>query len=572
MADLSVQHRRWSGRPDSNRRPPAPKAGALPGCATPRSSAHYHGSGEARRTASGYNRPDASGTAERPLSVAPTSPQPVAGRWFQAPIAALASGLALTVVAVVVARVWPAGLVVAGVALVALLAYAAFRWPHAAIVLVVLSPIADRYLVAGLLPPDAVPLSHYLSEGMLLSVTVALVVRAARDDRLVAAFRHPVTALLAGLGVVALGSMLVNGVPLYVAALGMIFTLDAAVLFFLPRLVTWSRRQVVFAVGAFVALVVAAALVALAQALLSPTILGLYVVTGQFGEVYRLAAFIGDPNVFGAFITASVPFALLAATNLPSPLHRRLGIAVSFLLLLALWLTFSRGSWLALAVSTAVVLVWFGRRTVLMAAAVIALTFITANVMPRDLMVARSEGLGERPNVIGSTFSRVGAVGEGRDLRTRFVVNALPIIADHPLLGVGPGRYGGAVADILGTPVYEEYGTDEIFAVSPQLTVDNFWLHILVELGVAGVAAFVAAVAVPGLRILSTARRAVGLDRVLLGGIATGTVALAVSSLTTMLLEANSVAFLFWFLLGLGTVVAAWSTASPSVDATAEAR
>src|SRR4051812_26784227 len=27
-----------SGRPDLNRRPPAPKAGALPGCATPRSA------------------------------------------------------------------------------------------------------------------------------------------------------------------------------------------------------------------------------------------------------------------------------------------------------------------------------------------------------------------------------------------------------------------------------------------------------------------------------------------------------------------------------------------------------
>src|SRR4029079_6073847 len=27
---------RWSGRRDSNSRPPAPKAGALPGCATPR--------------------------------------------------------------------------------------------------------------------------------------------------------------------------------------------------------------------------------------------------------------------------------------------------------------------------------------------------------------------------------------------------------------------------------------------------------------------------------------------------------------------------------------------------------
>ena len=38
-ADSDEQNRRrseWSGRPDSNRRLPAPKAGALPDCATPR--------------------------------------------------------------------------------------------------------------------------------------------------------------------------------------------------------------------------------------------------------------------------------------------------------------------------------------------------------------------------------------------------------------------------------------------------------------------------------------------------------------------------------------------------------
>ena len=31
----------WSGRADLNRGPPAPKAGALPGCATPRLSFDY---------------------------------------------------------------------------------------------------------------------------------------------------------------------------------------------------------------------------------------------------------------------------------------------------------------------------------------------------------------------------------------------------------------------------------------------------------------------------------------------------------------------------------------------------
>ena len=35
------QRSKWSGRPDLNRRPPAPKAGALPGCATPRHATSY---------------------------------------------------------------------------------------------------------------------------------------------------------------------------------------------------------------------------------------------------------------------------------------------------------------------------------------------------------------------------------------------------------------------------------------------------------------------------------------------------------------------------------------------------
>src|SRR6187402_1598770 len=33
---VTPELKKWSGRLDSNQRPPAPKAGALPGCATPR--------------------------------------------------------------------------------------------------------------------------------------------------------------------------------------------------------------------------------------------------------------------------------------------------------------------------------------------------------------------------------------------------------------------------------------------------------------------------------------------------------------------------------------------------------
>ena len=40
QAEVSSERCRWSGREDLNLRPPAPKAGALPDCATPRLGVH----------------------------------------------------------------------------------------------------------------------------------------------------------------------------------------------------------------------------------------------------------------------------------------------------------------------------------------------------------------------------------------------------------------------------------------------------------------------------------------------------------------------------------------------------
>jgi len=490
------------------------------------------------------------------VSLVPPQPQPLLPRALARPVLAALLGLALLVAAAIVSRVSIVGLAVVGVALVGLIGYASFTWPRATIVLVVLSPILDRYLVAGILPPELETTSHFLSEGLLLAVTISLGMRAWREGRLMAALRHPVTWALAAFGLLGVVSAIVNGVPVEVAFIGLVFTLDATLLFFLPRLIEWSPRQTLLAVAAFMGLMVVAALVVVAQALLSPHLFGLSAVPGRFGEVYRLAAFIGDPNVFGTFMAAAAPFAIFAATSLSSR-RRALAVGVAFLLILALWLSFSRGAWLAWALGAIPVLAILTRRTVLLAIAITAVAFVTAIAMPRDLIFDGAD----RPDLIDSTFGRFGAIGSGDDLRTLFVLNALPIVRDHPVLGVGPGRYGGAAADLFGTPVYAEYATDELFIDPTQRTVDNFWLHLLVELGVAGTAAFVAAALIPGIRVARAARRATGASRTLLGGVAAGGAALAVSSFFTMLLEANSVGFLFWFLLGIGQIVAMSVTA-----------
>ena len=469
--------------------------------------------------------------------------------------------------ALVGARISPTAFVAFGAGLVVLAGISAALWPRATIMVVVLSPLVDRYIVADVLPSTLETTAHFLSEGLLLVVGLVLAARAGIDGRLSAALRHPVTLGLLAFALVGVLSALVNGVPPMIALLGLIFTLDATALFFLPRLVGFTLRQALYAVGALVAVVLGSAVLAIGQALLSPRILGLEPSRGRFGELHRLASIFGDPNVFGAFLIIAVPFVLMMATHLPTPRLRRIAGVIAFVLVLALWLSFSRGAWIAMILGVGTVLVIVDRRTALLALLISVVAFGTAVFMPRNLLVPRVPG-DQQPELIDSTIGRVETIGLGGDLRTLFVLNAIPIIGDHPILGVGPGRYGGAVADAYETPIYERYDTDRLFWNPLQRTVDNFWLHILVETGIVGFLILLGTAMAPGLRILSTARRVHGWRRIFLGGAAAAAAGMAISSVTTMLLEANSIGFPFWFLLGLGGLVAAAATDGEDAQAT----
>jgi putative inorganic carbon (HCO3(-)) transporter len=450
--------------------------------------------------------------------------------------------------------------------LVGVVAYASLTWPRAALVVVALSPILDRYLAPGILDPQVEGLAHYVSEGLLVTVGITLAAQGIRRGTLWAALNHPTSAFLLAFLAAAVLSALLNAVPPVQAITGMAFTLDAVAFFFLARLVDFSVRQALMAIGAFIGLMAVAALVALGQALLTPEFLGLYALQGRFGEVYRLASFFGDPNVFAALLSAAAPFVVFGAPGLRTRRGRAWALALAGLLVLALWLSFSRGGWLGAIVGFGIASAILDRRALVVGFVLAMVTFAVAWVMPRDLL----GGQGERPDLVRSTIGRVDAVGHGRDLRVLFVINAIPIVLDHPVLGVGPGKYGGAAADNFGTDVYAAYGTDQLFTNPAQRTVDNFWLHLLGETGVIGALAFMAMIGIPLIEVIRTARSAIWARRVLLSGIAAAVLALGVNSVTTMLLEANSVAYVFWFLLGIGSVLAMPRATTGPVETAAE--
>jgi O-antigen ligase len=462
----------------------------------------------------------------------------------------VATGLALAALAIWLSRVSFIAFGVLAFLLLAVIVYASIRWPRAVLVLVAMSAILDRYVVAGLLPASLGVATHVTSEALLGIVGLVLAWKAWQERRFFPALRHPATAFLALFIVLAAISTLVNRAPIVQAAAGMIFTLKAVALFYLARMVGFSLRQAMAAIFAVIAVMIIASGLAILQALLDPNFLGLNSLVGRFGEPYRLASIFGDPNVFGALLSATLPFAISAAARSPTARDRWVAASIVLLLAVALWLSFSRGGWLGMLVGFTIAGLILDRRSWLVGIAAVVVAFAIVSVMPRNLAVAKSSHKAQNP--ITSTQQRVETVGRGQDLRTLFVINAIPILADHQLVGVGPGMYGGAAADLFGSRVYADYRTN-LLLNAQQRTVDNFWLHLFVESGVLGGLAFIGMLLTIGVPLLRSASHAMRWRRVVLFGISAAALSLIVNSGTTMLLEASSVAFVFWFVLGLGS-------------------
>ena len=229
-------------------------------------------------------------------------------------------------------------------------------------------------------------------------------------------------------------------------------------------------------------------------------------------------------------------------------------LATCLLLATAFWLTFSRAAWVAFIIAFGLVTARFERRTLLLAMTVGAIALGTALAMPRNLAVRDQPNYAstQDPDVLDATVGRLGTIGAGNDLRVIFLEEGLPIAAQHPILGVGPGRYGGAAANVFGTPIYDQYG----ISLHGFHTVHDYWLHLLVEVGILGLAAIAGAMALVLRQLLRAASGIAGPRRVLLLSVAIGLIALSVNSLAEMLLEGNTPSFALWFLVGMGSVLA----------------
>lgn len=175
----------------------------------------------------------------------------------------------------------------------------------------------------------------------------------------------------------------------------------------------------------------------------------------------RVSSFFGNPNTFGIFM-----FFCMAATLVLFIMQRSRGAnnRVSAILLCsslilqfsALFLTFSRAAFLALALF-ATFFLWFTARRL----SAIPPLFLITGVLFKGKALINGEGIAEKILLLLSG-------------RADLWHEALKLFVKYPLLGVGPGGW--------------------ITASGQMLPVHNTYLHIAVELGVVALLAYLASI------------------------------------------------------------------------------
>lgn len=254
---------------------------------------------------------------------------------------------------------------------------------------------------------------------------------------------------------------------------------------------------------------------------------------------WTIGSTLGNPNHLGGLLAILLPLAAVLALS-TSGRERTLVVAGIALAVAELGITASRGAWAAV-VAAALLLAWLFRaelrshrqRTAVMGGgAVVVLAVVLVALAPTG---ATKLELGD--------LARVGP-GSTLDLRFELWATAWRVTVDHPVLGVGPDVF---------PVVFPAYETERFVRLFGPFTIangaHNVFLNTLANLGVAGLAAFVALLAAAA---VATSRVWGGLDhgaRLLAGGLAASVLAYLVQACVNT--QTIAITLCFWVLLGL---------------------
>ena len=235
----------------------------------------------------------------------------------------------------------------------------------------------------------------------------------------------------------------------------------------------------------------------------------------------RVFSIVGSPNVLGSFLVLVIPITVSQVLSARGRLLRYLYVLCLAPMVLSLLFTYSRGAWLAMAGALAIYGLLYNWR-ILLALAVAA--YAAPKVIP---------GIASRIGYMLSPAYLLSSARAGRVARWNVAINK---VQDHPLVGEGFGRFGGAVA---------------ARHIPSSNYVDNFYLKTAAESGILGIVALLWLL-LNGIRCaLNSYRRLT--DTYLKGlavGLISGLLGVLLHNGVENIFEVPMMAVYFWLLLG----------------------
>lgn len=192
----------------------------------------------------------------------------------------------------------------------------------------------------------------------------------------------------------------------------------------------------------------------------------LWVSPVETGIATRAFAFFGSPNVFGILMAI---ISLLAIGLTISKRIWQFGF-LSSIFLIAMVFSFSRTAWIGFGIGLGIMLLFMNWRFIFLGFFAPLMLLVT-QVRTRILTI----------------FSSEYAIDSFLDGRLWAINNGFHIFKQNPILGTGPGTYGGQLSANYSSPIYHLGLQNGYVAL---YFTDNQWLETLVQTGILGIMAF----------------------------------------------------------------------------------